>query len=128
MTLNSGASDESHAPRVAAIFRDLSVPPVSAPHARQVGVMWFVYRGINHTLEEIYYGVSTDPQARVNGSHCRKNTKTIQHWECDDDGIEWEIIAEFWTQKEASSYSHAKERQRAPNGCAGYFIHPTAGI
>lgn len=89
---------------------------------------WHVYRGINHTAREIYYGVSIAPVARVDGKHCRGATKTIRHWNCDRHDIEWSILTEFNTQPDASTHGHALERKRCPIGCAGYYIHQTAGI
>ena len=90
--------------------------------------MWHVYRGINNTLREIYYGVSKDPENRVDGSHCRGGTKALRHWDCDGDHIEWVVLLEFDVQADASSHAHGLEGRRCPPGYAGYYIIATAGI
>lgn len=87
--------------------------------------MWHVYRGTNHTQREIYYGVSKDPDARVDGSHCRGYTKAISHWDCENDDIDWEVIATADNQSAASTYAHKQERGRVPQG---YGIIQTAGV
>lgn len=90
--------------------------------------IWYVYRGINNTMEEIYYGVSRRPRQRVSSSHCEGGTKTLALWQCSTDDIEWSIVAERKTQRGASRLAHAMERKRCPVGYGGYFIHKTGGI
>lgn len=84
-----------------------------------------MYRGVNRTRKVIYYGVSKDPHARVNGSHCEGNTKAVQRWDCDSDKIAWKILAKFDNQKDATTMAHELERQPPPSG---YTIIRTAGI
>lgn len=90
--------------------------------------MWYVYRGINHTTRQIYYGASPRPRQRVDGSHCVGGTKALRDWDCDNDDIEWDVLWEANTQTDASAKAHELERQRAPKGCAGYEIIQTGGI
>lgn len=85
---------------------------------------WYVYKGINRTQREIYYGVSKDPQERVNGSHCVGWTKAVRHWDCESDDIVWRVLHQFTTQAAASSKAHSYERQSA----RGWTVIQTAGI
>lgn len=85
---------------------------------------WYVYRGINRTKKEVYYGVSKDPQARVDGSHCNGFTKAVKHWDCDTDTIDWNVVSEHPTQAEASAKAHAHEKTTLK----GYVVIQTAGI
>lgn len=86
--------------------------------------MWYVYRGINRTKKEVYYGVSKDPQERVDGSHCVGFTKAVNHWDCSADLIQWNIVSQHDTQEEASATGHAHEKVPLK----GYVIIQTAGI
>lgn len=87
--------------------------------------MWYVYEGVNVTLREIYYGVSKDPVARVDGSHCVGGTKAVENWDCESDKIEWSLVSRHRSQAAASKHAHARERVAAPRG---YIIILTAGI
>lgn len=88
--------------------------------------MWYVYRGKNVTQGEIYYGVSQDPESRVDGSHCRGYTKAVQHWNCETDEIQWRLVSQHRSQPAASKAAHTAEREgRVP---AGYVVIQTAGI
>jgi len=85
----------------------------------------YVYRGINASQGEIYFGVSKDPIGRVDGSHCRGWTKTIAHWDCADDEIDWDIVSEHDSQSEASAEAHRLERTVRARG---FTVLQTAGI
>lgn len=73
--------------------------------------MWFVYRGVNYTKHEVYYGVSRSPRHRIDGSHCEGDTKALRRWNCDRHEIAWSMIAEYVTQPAASRFAHKKERE-----------------
>ena len=89
-------------------------------------VWWYVYRGINRTKKEIYFGVSKDPPARKDGSHCVGGTKALAHWDCDNDDIRWRKISKHLTQKRASTVAHYLERNTKPP--KGDTVIQTAGI
>lgn len=73
-------------------------------------VMWYVYRGINHTHKEIYHGVSPDVVDRIDNEHCKGKTKAIEHWDCEEDDIKWnKNVSAHITQEEASKQSHKLE-------------------
>jgi len=84
-----------------------------------------VYQGVNHTKGEIYHGVSKEPEARIDGSHCEGNTKAIAHWDCKRHDIEWSRVSTHETQPEASAEAHQLERLPPPKG---YKHIKTAGI
>lgn len=87
---------------------------------------WYVYRGVNHATREVYFGVSQDPQRRIDGSHCAGYTKAIRHWECGVDDIRWYRLSAHRTQSNASARAHAHERSyRHPQG---YDVFLTAGV
>lgn len=90
--------------------------------------MWYVYRGVNRTLKEIYFGVSKDPLGRVDGSHCRGSTKALRDWDCEEHAIHWSVVGEFERQSDASESAHRRERRVPPARYARYIIIQTAGI
>lgn len=85
---------------------------------------WYVYRGINRSRKEVYYGVSSQPKERIDGAHCVGYTKTIKHWDCENEDIIWNQVSEHATQQEASKKAHAHEKIPLK----GYKVHQTAGI
>jgi predicted GIY-YIG superfamily endonuclease len=88
--------------------------------------MWYVYRGVNHATCEVYFGVSQDPERRINGSHCAGYTRTIGHWVCGVHHIRWHRLSSHRTQPNASARAHAHERAyRHPQG---YAVFRTAGV
>ena len=86
--------------------------------------MWHVYRGVNYSLMEVYYGVSKDPEERVNGSHCVGGTKALTYWDCQIDDIRWTVVSQHSTQQAASARAHALEKL----SLKGYDVIQTAGI
>lgn len=89
------------------------------------GPRW-VYRGINETKKEIYFGVSKDPRTRILDYHHEGETKAIAHWNCEPNGdaITWATLSRHDDQQSASSIGHALEKIRVP----GYRVIQTAGI
>ncbi len=87
---------------------------------------WYVYRGINHATAEVYFGVSQDPERRINGSHCAGHTKTIGHWECGLHEIRWRRLSAHRTQANASARAH--DHERTYDHPQGYDVFRTAGI
>ena len=72
--------------------------------------MYKVYRGINHTKKEVYFGVAKDVKARRDGNHCRGGTKALKHWNCEKDRIVWKEISNHYKQERASQTAHALEK------------------
>ena len=70
---------------------------------------WHVYRGVNHDLGEVYHGVSTAPERRVDGSHCVGGTVALHHWDCEGHTIRWRRLSQHRTQQTASSRAHGHE-------------------
>lgn len=87
--------------------------------------MWYVYRGLNATTNEVYYGVSKDPKERINGSHCDGGTVTLKHWDCSTDKISWKLVSKHPTQEEASAKAHGLERTQHPKP---WKVFKTGGI
>ena len=88
--------------------------------------MWYVYRGINYALGEVYFGVSQDPDRRIDGSHCRGGTKAVSDWECGVDHIRWWRLSAHRSQRAATQRAHRLERTyRHPDG---FDVIRTAGI
>lgn len=87
---------------------------------------WYVYRGVNHHTREVYFGVSQNPQRRVDGSHCAGHTKTIAHWECEVHEIRWFRLSAHRTQTTASARAH--EHERTYKHRQGYAVFLTRGI
>ena len=87
---------------------------------------WHVYMGTNHNEKEIYFGVSKEPAERIDGSHCLGYTKALAEWDCEDDDIEWKLVAAHSSQKAASAKAHLWERTYGPP--EGYSVIQTAGI
>lgn len=71
--------------------------------------MFYVYRGINYSTEQVYFGVSKDPVGRRNASHCVGGTKALRHWRCDDHRIRWENLSRHRDQSLASEVAHEHE-------------------
>lgn len=87
---------------------------------------WYIYMGTNHTEKEIYFGVSKEPDARIDGSHCLGRTKALADWDCEEDNIEWERVSTHSSQQAASARAHFLERAYEPP--EGYCVIQTAGI
>jgi predicted GIY-YIG superfamily endonuclease len=87
--------------------------------------IWMVYELRNASLRKIYYGVSKTPGKRITTQHCVGLTKALKHWDCDQDAITANVVAEYDNQREASAHAHALERQTPPGG---WTIIPTAGV
>jgi hypothetical protein len=68
-----------------------------------------VYRIINVTKQEVYHGVSENPQRRKAKSHCVNKTVALQHWDCETDKIIMKEISKHRTQPKASSIAHNLE-------------------
>jgi len=73
--------------------------------------MYHVYRGINATKKEVYHGVSNEPKARRDGSHCVGGTKALKHWNCDKDNIRWYQISSHYKRSNASMAAHKQEKE-----------------
>lgn len=88
---------------------------------------WMVYKGVNHSLKEIYYGVtSRKPWERIS-EHCEGRTEAIQHWDCGGHKIHWYLVEEdIDSQTFASLFAHIAERLLPP--LPGYRVIQTAGI
>lgn len=86
---------------------------------------YYVYRGINATQKQIYHGVSKNVESRVNGSHCIGATKTIAHWICGIDTINWELVSKHKTQTKATQISHYHEKKFKKRGYTNFL---TKGI
>lgn len=87
---------------------------------------WYVYRGVNHSTGEVYFGVSLDPERRVDGSHCIGRTGTIRHWLCGVHSIRWTRLHAFRSQAKASARAHELERSYIHP--RGYHVFRTKGI
>lgn len=85
-----------------------------------------VYRLVNHDLREIYVGVSRAPVERL-GAHCAGRTKAVEHWSCDQDEIDFEVVSTGLTQRTASRVAHHIERHDPFEGFEGYKVHLTGG-
>jgi predicted GIY-YIG superfamily endonuclease len=88
--------------------------------------LWYVYRGTNHATREVYFGVSSDPTRRIDGSHCAGYTKTIGHWVCGVHDIRWHQLSAHRTQSTASARAH--QHERTYNHRQRYYVFRTAGI
>jgi hypothetical protein len=84
----------------------------------------FVYKGVNEAKKQIYYGVSKEPKKRILDGHIAGETKAVEHWDFDRDGIRWFVISEHWDQPSASEEAHRLEGVPVP----GYEVIKTAGI
>lgn len=71
---------------------------------------YYVYRGINHNKKEVYFGVSKDPLARRDGSHCQGGTVALNQWNCSNHKILWYFISKHKTQQTASAMAHHLEK------------------
>ncbi|MEB2311799.1 MAG: hypothetical protein OZ928_08100 [Polyangiaceae bacterium] len=88
--------------------------------------MHYVYRGVNHDLGEVYFGVSREPKRRIDGSHCVGGTVALAHWLCGVHVIRWYLVSRHRYQDIASAVAHAHERgYRHPRG---FYVIQTAGI
>ena len=70
-----------------------------------------VYRMINVTKEEVYHGISENPQKRKAKSHCVSKTVAVRHWDCANDKIIMKEVSKHRTQTKASSVAHELERE-----------------
>lgn len=75
-----------------------------------------VYKVVNKTLKEVYFGVSRDPRARVNDYHRLGKTKTIEHWCWSSHDIYWRTVSRHRTQERASEEAHWHERNTFRRG------------
>ena len=72
--------------------------------------MIYVYRGINHSKGQVYHGVSKDPSARKDGSHCTGGTMALRSWNCEEDKIIWRIVSKHRKLGIASKQAHLFEK------------------
>jgi hypothetical protein len=70
-----------------------------------------VYRFINVTKQEVYHGVSIDPQKRRSKSHCLGGTKALRHWDCENDKIVLRKVSNHRKQTKASEKAHQLEKE-----------------
>jgi len=71
-----------------------------------------VYRAINVTREEVYHGVtSKSVQERKEEGHCNGRTKTISHWDCENDKIIWKEVSRHREMSTASQNAHRLENE-----------------
>ncbi len=88
--------------------------------------MHYVYRAINYTKKQVYFGVSKDPEGRRDGSHCRGGTKALRRWNCGRDRMRWERISGHRTQCAASARAH--ELEKTYTHPQGFKIIQTRGV
>ncbi len=88
--------------------------------------MYFVYRGVNYDLGEVYFGVSRDPVRRIDGSHCAGGTRALAHWLCGLHRIRWYLVSRHRFQELASALAHLLEREYEHP--AGFVVIRTGGI
>ena len=88
--------------------------------------IWNTYGLVNHTKEEIYYGVSKEPEERIQ-QHAQGNTKALGHWDFTRDTIEGKIVRGGIVQSQASSLGHTLEKMDHRH-LPGYKVIQTAGI
>ena len=88
--------------------------------------MYSVYRLDNRTLEESYFGVTNNPQHRID-EHCAGHTVALGHWDCGSHRITGIILHNGLAKLQASAIAHQYERtgQTAP---AGYEVIQTGGV
>ncbi len=89
-----------------------------------------VYLLVNRRKKQVYYGVSKDPETRLTKYHCVKQTKELQHWNCDRDKI-WgpKVLSRHRSQARASARAHQLERTRERYWRRkGYKVIKTRGI
>ncbi len=70
-----------------------------------------VYRMINVTQQEVYHGISENPEKRKAKSHCVRKTVAVCHWDCQNDKIILKEISQHRTQTKASSIAHGLEKE-----------------
>lgn len=85
--------------------------------------IWSIYRILNESREEVYFGVSKDPKNRILTSHAQHKTKAITHWDFQNDSISFEILREGLDKYMASAIAHEYEKLRIP----GYRVIQTSG-
>lgn len=85
---------------------------------------WYVYAGKNATKKQVYYGASSNPEARINGSHCLGGTRALKNWDCDNDKITWSLVSKHRTKEKASEVAQNLETKQPPQG---YTIIQTGG-
>lgn len=74
-----------------------------------------VYRLINHTKNEIYFGISNRFIGRLE-DHEQDECSHTSHWDFDSDNITPEIIEKNLTKEEASEKAHEFEKSFSLSG------------
>ena len=89
---------------------------------------WKVYRLTNNTKKEVYHGVTKySVEKRLDKSHCVGKTKALSHWDCENDKIDVETLADGMTQEEASAKAHKEEKDYCQRCLPDYTCIKTAG-
>jgi hypothetical protein len=106
----------------------MSIPhKLPTPMVRKIiGTNWIVYRLVNHTKQEIYFGCTKDFEDRFK-EHASEETKAIKHWDFAGDRIDESLVRAGLTQKAASDLEHELDHQidtEFPN----YKVIATCGI
>lgn len=89
-------------------------------------VWFYVYRGVNYSKKEVYFGVSKDPASRKDGAHCKGGTIALKRWNCEKDTIRWFLVSKHFTQTAASTRAHLLERTYKHS--KGFKVIKTAGV
>ncbi len=97
----------------------------TTPERRAVTTVWVVYMLVNHTLREIYFGVTTNLEKRI-VEHCKRYTVAISHWLCKVHKIDTHKRGWHADQSAASAAAHLLERTHEDP--RGYTVIRTAGI
>ena len=87
-----------------------------------------VYMLVNTHKMEIYFGVSLDPNKRVEEEHSKGETKALMDWDWESESISPPIIiVDGISQLLASMYAHNLEKIHE-GGLMGCKVIQTAGI
>lgn len=71
-----------------------------------------IYRAINVTKGEVYHGTTSKTvEERKEEGHCKGRTKTISHWDCDNDKIIWKEISRHRDSSIATKNAHKLEKE-----------------
>ena len=101
-----------------------TIRPMSDLVREITGQEWIVYRLVNHTKREIYYGCTKDYSDRFR-QHAREETIALKHWDFDKDEVNERLVDKNMTQREASALAHKMENQTPPEL---YSVITTCGI
>ncbi len=85
-----------------------------------------VYRLVNRTKREIYYGTSADPEQRVK-EHAAGGTDALEGWDFENDDVVWRVEVSDTTDDKATSIAHALEASGPPDDLPGYTVIQTGG-